>query len=177
MEAASILDSASRRSTHLNIVWLTTSVVLLGVLEVLPPQFERHKQIILLTIGFVQLLETKIIARFPKRGVSYVLLLKILLATLLINHTGEAAINSSYYPVYYLPIITAALYCGPWLTMLWTLFASALYCCFFLYPAVQEYNARPEAFGLLALRLVCFFLVAVAVHRSRSLAARGTVQG
>lgn len=172
--APPIFDRGSRQFTRLNTVLLTISLVLLGVLAALPPQFERHKQIILLTIGFVQLLETRIIARFPKRGVSYVLLLKILLATLLIDHTGEVAINSAYYPIYYLPVITAALYCGPLMTMLWTLFASALYC-FWLYPAVQEYKLTPEAFDLLALRLVCFFLVAIAVNRSRSIAPRGTV--
>jgi hypothetical protein len=172
--APPIFDPGSRQFTRLNTVWLAISLAFLGVLASLPPQFERHKQIILLTIGFVQLLETRIIARFPKRGVSYVVLLKILLATLLIDHTGEVAINSSYYPIYYLPVITAALYCGPWMTMLWTLFASTLYC-FWLYPAVQEYTLTPEAYVSLSLRLVCFFLVAIAVNRSRNIAPRGTV--
>src|SRR5579864_1436927 len=143
VERAPILDPTSRHFSHLNIVWLTISLVLLGVLAALPPQFERHKQIILLIIAFVQLLETRIIARFPKRGVSYVLLLQILLATLLIDHTGEVGINSSYYPIYYLPVIIAALYCEPWMTMLWTVFASALYCSY-LYPALQQYKLTPE---------------------------------
>ena len=73
----------------------------------------------------------------------YVILLKILLATLLIDHTGEIGINSSYYPIYYLPVVTAALYCGPWLTLLWTFVASAAYCSY-LYPAMQEYELTPE---------------------------------
>ena len=66
MEQAPILDRTSRQFTHLNIVWLTISLVLLGVLAALPPQFERHKQIILLIIAFVQLLETRIIAPIPQ---------------------------------------------------------------------------------------------------------------
>ena len=90
-------------------------------LAVLPPQLEWHKQLILLAIGIVQLLESKLVSQFPKRGVFYVIPLKILLATLLIDHTGEVGINSSYYPIYYLPVVTAALYCGPWLTLVWTL--------------------------------------------------------
>ena len=160
----SILDPDSRRFNRLDAVWLTIWLLFLAGLALLPPLLEWHKQLILLAIGIVQLLETRLISRFPKRGVSYVILLKILLATLLIDHTGEIGINSSYYPIYYLPIVTAALYCGPWLTLLWTLFASAAYCSY-LYPAMQEYELTPEAFGLLALRIMFFFLAAMVVNR------------
>ena len=38
---------------------------------------------------------------------------KFVLATLLLDHTGEIGINSPYYPIYYLPVITAAIYFGP----------------------------------------------------------------
>src|ERR1039457_2371141 len=107
---------------------MTIRLLFLAGLAVLPPQFEWHKQVILLAIGIVQLLETRLISHFPARGVSYVILLKILLATLLIDHTGEVGINSSYYPIYYLPVVTAALYCGTWVTLLWTFLASAAYC-------------------------------------------------
>jgi signal transduction histidine kinase len=63
-----------------------------------------------------------------------------------------------------LPVVTAALYCGPWLTLVWTLFASAAYCSY-LYPAMQEYELTPEAFGYLALRIMFFFLAAMVVNR------------
>lgn len=159
-----IVDPESRRLSRLDAAWLTIWLLFLAGLAVLPPQFEWHKQLILLAIGIVQLTETKLISRFPKRGVFYVILLKILLATLLIDHTGEVGINSSYYPIYYLPIVTAALYCGPWLTLLWTLFASAAYCSY-LYPAMQEYEITPEALGYLALRVLFFFLAAMVVNR------------
>ena len=159
-----ILDPDSRRFNRLDAVWLTIWLIFLAILAVLPPLFEWHKQLILLAIGIVQLLETRLISYFPKRGVSYVLLLKILLATLLIDHTGEVGINSSYYPIYYLPVVTAALYCGTWLTLMWTFLASAAYCSY-LYPAMQEYELTPEAFGLLALRILFFFLAAMVVNR------------
>jgi signal transduction histidine kinase len=162
--ALSILDPDSRRLSRLDAAWLTIWLLFLIGLAVLPPQLEWHKQLILLAIGIVQLLETKLISRFPKRGVFYVILLKILLATLLIDHTGEVGINSSYYPIYYLPVVTAALYCGTWLTLLWTLVASAAYCSY-LYPAMQEYELTPEAFGYLALRILFFFLAAMVVNR------------
>jgi two-component system, NtrC family, sensor histidine kinase HydH len=159
-----IFDPDSRRFSRLDAAWLTIWLLFLVGLAVLPPQFEWHKQLILLAIGIVQLLETKLIARLPKRGIFYVILLKILLATLLIDHTGEVGINSSYYPIYYVPVVTAALYCDTWLTLLWTLFASAAYCSY-LYPAMQEYELTPEAFGYLALRILFFFLAAMVVNR------------
>ena len=162
--APPILDPDSRRLSRLDAAWLTIWLLFLIGLAVLPPQLEWHKQLILLAIGIVQLLETKLISRFPKRGVFYVILLKILLATLLLDHTEEVGINSSYYPIYYLPVVTAALYCGTWLTVLWTLLASAAYCSY-LYPAMQEYELTPEAFGYLALRILFFFLAAMVVNR------------
>jgi two-component system, NtrC family, sensor histidine kinase HydH len=162
--APTIVDPESRRFSRLDAAWLTIWLLFLAGLAVLPPQFEWHKQLILLAIGIVQLLETKLVSHLPKRGVSYVILLKLLLATLLIDHTGEVGINSSYYPIYYLPVVTAALYCGPWLTLLWTLLASAAYCSY-LYPAMQEYEITPEALGYLALRILFFFLAAMVVNR------------
>jgi signal transduction histidine kinase len=162
--ASPIFDPESRRFSRLDAVWLVIWLLFLAGLAALPPQLEWHKQLILLAIGIVQVLETKLIARFPKRGVFYVVLLKILLATLLLDHTNEIGINSSYYPIYYLPVVTAALYCGPWLTLVWTLFASAAYCSY-LYPAMQEYDLTPEAFGYLALRIMFFFLAAMVVNR------------
>ena len=159
-----IFEPESRQFTRLYTVWLVISLVFLGVLSAMPPQLERHKQFILLTIGLVYMSEPWIVKRFPNRGVSYLLLLKILLATLLMVHTGEVAINSDYYPIYYLPVISAAFYCGPWMTVLWTLFASVGYCSY-LFPALLESKLTPEAFGSLALRVMCFFLVAIAVNR------------
>ena len=102
-------------------------------------------------------------ARFP-RGASYSVALKIALATLLIDHTGEIGINSSYYPIYYVPIVTAAEYFGPWGTLAWTAVASAAYCSY-LYPALQEYEITPEAYGLLTIRILVFFLAAMVVNR------------
>jgi len=162
--APTILDPESRRFNRLDAAWLTIWLIFLAILAVLPPFFEWHKQLILLAIGIVQVLETRLISHFPKRGVFYVILLKILLATILIDHTGEIGINSSYYPIYYLPVVTAALYCSPWLTLFWTFVASAFYCSY-LYPAMQEYELTPEAFGLLALRILFFFLAAMVVNR------------
>src|ERR1700733_983885 len=99
------------RDLHLgwiDLIWL----VFLGALALLPPRNEIHKQLILLAILVVQLSEGWLIEHLPKRGPAYSVLLKILLATLLLDHTGEIGINSNYYPIFFLPVITAATYFG-----------------------------------------------------------------
>src|SRR5579864_4616105 len=110
-------------------------VLFLIALALLPPIKEHHKQEILGLIGVFQLLESRLIAVLPRRGPTYAVLIKIGLATLLLGHSVpggaeniiEVAINSSYYPIYYLPIMTAAMYFGPWGTLFWTLAATAAY--------------------------------------------------
>jgi signal transduction histidine kinase len=144
----------------MDLLWL----LFLGVLAILPPIGEIHKQLTLLAIGIVQLTESWIVRRTPRRGPAYVVLLKIALATLLIDHTGELGINSSYYPVYFLPVVTAAEYFSPLGTLLWTALASAAYCSY-LYPALQEYEINAESYGLLAIRILFFFLAAMVVNR------------
>src|ERR1700724_2544979 len=161
---------------HRGIHWLDTLwlIFLLG-LAVLPPVREPHKQLTLVAIGLVQLVETRIIARWPQQGRSAVVLLKILLATVLINHTGELSINSSYYPIYYIPIVTAAIHFGSWGTLLWTLLASAAYCSY-LYPALQQYTLTPGGAAELAIRIMFFFMAAIVVNRFTIENRRKTLQ-
>src|SRR5262249_15802083 len=102
-------------------------VIFLAGLAVLPPVREYHKQLILAAIGILQFSEGWLIVKMPKRGTSYVVLLKILLSALLLGHTGTISIASSYYPIFYLPVITAAVYFGPLGTLFWAAAASAAY--------------------------------------------------
>ncbi len=144
----------------MDVLWL----LLLAILAALPPVAEIHKQLTLLAIGIVQFGEGWFLARVPRRGAAYIVLLKIALATLLIDHTGVVGINSSYYPIFYIPIVTAAEYFGPRLTLAWTALASAAYCSY-LYPALQEYEITAEGYGQLAIRILFFFLAAMVVNR------------
>ena len=66
-------------------------------------------------------------------------------------------------PIYYLPVGTAARYCGAWATMLWTLLVSAVYCSY-LYP-VMSYEATSEDLRGLGLRILSLFIVAMIVQR------------
>jgi two-component system, NtrC family, sensor histidine kinase HydH len=159
-EQTAMTDPNRSRINWMDVLWLA----FLAGLALLPPVLEIHKQLILLGFGVLQLSEGWLIGRMPSRGSAYVVLLKIALATLLVDHTGEVSINSSYWPIYFLPVVTAAEYFGAWATLLWTALASAAYCSF-LYPAIQEFDVTTESYGLLAIRILFFFLAATVVNR------------
>ncbi|HEY4580913.1 MAG TPA: ATP-binding protein [Candidatus Acidoferrales bacterium] len=155
------MNSPERRTLNwMDLLWL----VFLAGLAALPPVRETHKQLILLAIGVSQLAEGRIVAWRPGRGRSYVVLLKLALATLLLSHTGDLGINSSYYPILFLPVVTAAVYFGPWGALLWTALVSAAYCSY-LYPALQEYVLTPSGLAELVIRNLFFFLAAIIVNR------------
>jgi signal transduction histidine kinase len=173
MESRVILDRKRSAFGWIDVVWL---VFLLG-LALLPPIDEVHKQLTLLAIGILQILEGRLIAYLPDRGPAYSVILKILLATLLIDHTGELGINSDYYPVYYLPVATAAIYFGTLGTLFWTVIASLAYCSF-LIPAIQieDYELTPEGASVLATRILFIFLAAILVNRFAMSSKRQTLK-
>jgi two-component system, NtrC family, sensor histidine kinase HydH len=155
-----MLDRKRFSARWVDFLWI---LFLVG-LAFLPPLDEIHKQLILFAFIVLQLFEGRLIAWLPTRGSIYSVLLKILLSTLLLLHTGGTAINSAYYPIYYLPVITAALEFGPMATLFWTALASAAYCSL-LIPALAEYELTPEALTYLSLRIIFLFLAAVLVNR------------
>jgi signal transduction histidine kinase len=170
-----MIKQEPRTFAWIDLVWL---VFLLG-LAALDPILEIHKQVTLLAIGLFQIFERQFIRVAGPRGGAYSVLVKILLATLLVSHTG--GMNSSYYPIYYLPVITAAMDFGALATLLWTALAALAYCSH-LYPYFQSY-AQPDggaggglgdifaslAYNIdlteLAIRNLFFFLAAVVVNR------------
>ncbi|TAM83668.1 MAG: PAS domain-containing sensor histidine kinase [Acidobacteria bacterium] len=141
-------------------------LVFLASLAVLNPVSEIHAQLVLLSIGIFQVFERSFIGWAGRRGETYSILIKIGLATLLISHTGgvQPSINSSYYLIYYIPVVTAAMYSGPWGTLGWTALTSVAYCSF-LIPALQEYTLTPSGAKELAIRILFFFLAAMLVNR------------
>jgi len=145
----------------IDFIWL---LFLLG-LAFLPPINEIHKQLILIAIGVFQFLEGPLIARIGRRGAAYSVLIKILLSTLLLNHTGGFAIESNYYPIYYLPVITAAIYFGTVATLFWTALTSLAYCSLLIPAAFLDYEVTEEGAYVLAIRILFFFLAAIVVNQ------------
>lgn len=155
-------ETKRRTINWMDLLWL----LFLGGLALLPPVREYHKQLILLAFGIVQLSEGWVVERLPVRGATYVVLIKIGLATLLVNHTGEISINSSYWPIFFLPAMTAAEFFSPLTTLFWTTVASAAYCSYlYLDPDVKELEIPAESYALLAIRILFFFLAAMLVNR------------
>lgn len=147
----------------IDVLWLA----FLGGLAVLPPVSEIHKQLILLAIGVFQIFEGRLIAWWrPGRGRTYSVIIKIILATVLIDHTGGAGINSDYYPIFFVPVVTAAIYFGALGTLAWTALASLCYCSYLIQAIIiEDYEVSPTGFGILAIRILFFFLAALLVNR------------
>ncbi|HWZ45479.1 MAG TPA: ATP-binding protein [Candidatus Saccharimonadales bacterium] len=151
----------------LDLIWL----LFLACLAALPPQKEWHKQIILGLIGLFQLTEGPFLRFLAGRGLrspggeAISVIIKLALATQLMMHTSDLGINSSYYPIFYLPVMTAAMYFGPLGTLLWTLAAAGAYCSY-LIPALRgEFTLTATGKGDLSLRIIFFFLLAMIVNR------------
>ena len=151
-----------------DLLWLA----FLGGLAFMDPIYEPHKQEYLLAIGLFQIFEHRLLAWVPSRGRYYSVIIKILLATALMQHTDDPAggIGSSYYLIYFLPVMTAALLFEGTGTLVWTAVTSAAYCSLLIpayygfNPTFEEYVLTPEAAKELALRNIFFFLAAVLVN-------------
>src|SRR5450432_3023735 len=155
---------ADDRSTApwLDLLWL----LFLAGLAILPPINEPHKQVILLLLGVFQLLERAFIQHSVQRwGPIMAVIAKLVLATELINHTHDVApIISSYWPVFFVPVTTAAIYFGPVGTLLWTTLTSAAYCSY-LIPALKQFKLEWSGASELMMRVLFLYLVAMTVNR------------
>jgi signal transduction histidine kinase len=145
-----------------DLLWL----VFLGGLAFMDPIYEIHKQAILLAIGLFQIFERRLLALVPSRGRYYSVIIKIVLATLLLKHTGDPAggISSSYYLIYFLPVMTAAFYFEGTGTLIWTAITSAAYCSLLISAYLENYELTPESAKELILRNIFFFLAATLVN-------------
>jgi two-component system, NtrC family, sensor histidine kinase HydH len=145
----------------LDVFWL----IFLGGLALLPPLREFHKDITLALFCVFQLLEVRFMQLAGKWGRYGAVAIKIGLATFLIGHTGDIApISSSYWPIFWLPVVTAAMYFGPLGTLIWTAIASGAYCAY-LIPAMQQFDVTWENIGELLLRVTFLFFVGMIVNR------------
>ncbi|MFB3923512.1 MAG: ATP-binding protein [Terriglobia bacterium] len=143
----------------MDLLWLA---FLLG-LALLQPLFEIHKQLTLLALGLLQILEQRFISILKARGPTYSVILKIVLASSVVNCTG--GIESSYYLIYFLPVVTAAMYFEAWESLLWTALTSAAYCSFLLWVPWWKVEVDAEGATELLIRNLFLFLAAIVVNR------------
>ena len=141
------------------------SLALLAGLAAFPPRLDIiHKQLILLAIGLFQIFEHRFLEWVPERGRSYSVILKILLASLLVEYTSGINSSHSYYLIYFVPVVSAAMYFDLWAALAWTALASAAYWSFVVWE-LSEYELTGEGAIELAIRNLFFFLAAIIVNR------------
>ena len=160
-----------RRSfAWMDLLWLA----FLAGLAVQEPRQEIHKYPILLAIGILQIFEYRLLEWVPERGRCYSVILKIGLGSLLLDHTGPIAIESTYYLIYFVPVVTAAMYFNLWATLAWTALTSTAYCSFVIWALTENidpwtglpvYEVTADTITELAIRNLFFFLAAVVVNR------------
>ena len=157
-----------RNFAWMDLLWLA----FLAGLAALEPRLEIHKQLTLIAIGLFQIFEYRILEWVPERGRSYSVIVKILLGSLLVDHTGK--IESPYYLIYFLPVVTAAMYFELWATLAWTMLTSMVYCSFVGWELLENLDpftgqsaveVTADTITQLAIRNLFFFLAAVVVNR------------
>jgi two-component system sensor histidine kinase HydH len=156
-----LLPEAPRKLVWLDFLWL----VVLAVLAFLPPLFEWKKQVILGAIGIVQVFEPVIFNKWgQQRGRFILVFTKSLLATLLVGNSGGIPIDSRYYLIYLVPVVSASVHYEIWGTLLWTAGNVAAYLCF-LPSALEDYELTTGATTELVFRNLTFFLAAILINR------------
>jgi len=143
----------------MDLVWLA----FLAGLAVLQPVSEIHKQLTLVAIGVFQIFEHRFIRLLPARGRAYSVILKIVLASVVVNCTE--GIWSSYYLIYFLPVVTAAMYFDAWAMLAWTGITSAVYCSFLIWVPWWKFEFTTDSATELAIRNLFFFLAGIVVNR------------
>ncbi len=143
----------------MDLVW----ILFLAGLALLSPVAAIYKQLVLVAIGLLQLLEGRLVQRVSW-GTHAGVLLKILLATLLMMSTSTVSINSPYYPIYYVPVVAAAVYFTPSVALFWTVATAAAYCSL-LIPALREYRLDTAGISELGIRILFLFLAGLLVNR------------
>jgi signal transduction histidine kinase len=145
----------------MDLLWLA----FLAGLAILPPRTDIiHKQLILLAIGVFQIFEYRFLDAVPDRGRCYSVILKILLASLLVEHNGGIQSYYDYYLIYFVPVGTAAMYFDLWATLIWTTLTCAAYWSLVLWE-LSEFELTGEGAAELAIRSLFFFLAAITVNR------------
>ncbi len=114
-------------------------------------------------LGLLQILEAKIPFFATRRGVLTSIVLKFVLGYTLVGFTG--AVNSNYYLVFLLPVVTASTSFGPAGATGFILLASGAYLSFLLFIDWSRYTIEESDISRLCLRLSFIALVGYLTHR------------
>jgi signal transduction histidine kinase len=142
-----------------DLVWLG----LFSALAAVSPGATSEEIALLLCLGVFQVLEPKVTYLRTGPGVVLSILIKLLLCYLLIGLTG--GINSTYYLILLVPVVSAATTLRLLPTVLVTILACATYLSFLLLLDWSRFELAPEAYHELGLRLLILTVVAFLTHQ------------
>lgn len=155
------MSNAMARIRGADIVWLTF-LVALAALGITQPEHSPWEWFALLVLGALQVAEGNLgWSEQPKQAVGAIVA-KLVLCYLLVWATG--GIESSYYLIFLLPIVSAASMFSLNATMLACAVASGLYLSFVLY-VLDTYYVPPDGQRELTVRILFFFLSAILVNQ------------
>jgi signal transduction histidine kinase len=122
-----------------------------------------YEWLVLLALGVIQIAETRLAVSTDRHTAALVVGIKLALCYWLVAETE--GILSSYYLIFFLPIVSAASLFELGGTLATTVVAVALYLSFLLLVDYETYFLPPEARRELAVRIPFFFLIAIVVNR------------
>lgn len=150
------------RIRGIDIVWLFF-LTALAALAMGQPEHSVYEWLALLALGAVQIAEGHFQVSSDPRKAAAAIGVKLSLCSWLVWVTG--GIESSYYLIFLLPIVSGASMFGLGGTLLTTAISAGLYVSFLFYVDFETNYITPEGERELTLRVVFFFLSAVLVNR------------
>jgi two-component system sensor histidine kinase HydH len=136
-----------------DLVWIPLFIALAATSEIL----DVFVVVPLVALGLVQVLEPKIPAMRSTRGRVAWILLKLVLVYLLIAYTG--GIESNFWLLLLLPVVSAATVSGLVGTLVFTALAAGAYLSFLLFLDWEKVVMNQPEIEILIQRMVCLFMV------------------
>ena len=140
-------------------VWLA----LFAVMAAAGPRRDPQFILLLFALAVLQVVEQKIPFFAPVRGSVLANLLKLVLGYAILSQTAD--INSPYFWILLVPVVSAATTLGEAGTVTFTALACGTYLSFLLFIDWDTYTIPPEELRLLWLRLACFAIIGYLAQR------------
>lgn len=146
----------------IDVVWLLF-LAALAALGVMQPDQSPYEWVALALLGAVQIAEGNLDWSSDRRRAVASIVIKFALCFLFIWNTG--GVESSYYLILLLPILSGASIFGLAGSLLVSAAASAIYLSFLLFVDMDSYYLPAEGLRELAMRVLFFFLMSIVVNR------------
>jgi signal transduction histidine kinase len=149
------------RLRRIDLLWLLV-VAALAALAATRHRHSRYEFVALAAIALVQIAEMRFPFFVTRLGAIVTFIGKLGLAWFLVYVTGE--IESSYYLIFLLPVVTAASALGLIATLLASLASAGAYLSFLLLVPWDRYELTPDAERVLAINILFIFMTGLLLN-------------